>query len=82
ALMLKDVGIGMELARGNDVPAPLSGAGHQLWRVAAKANKPDASVSELVRWVESITGVEIRSPQAKPAAKARRGTRTKAATTD
>ncbi|MCK9513015.1 MAG: NAD(P)-dependent oxidoreductase [Pigmentiphaga sp.] len=81
ALMLKDVGIGMELARGNDVPAPLSGTGHQLWRAAAKANQPDASVSELVRWVESITGVEIRSPEAKTetATPARRGARKQAA---
>ena len=72
-LMLKDVGIGMELARSNDVPAPLSGAGHQLWRAAAKANKAEASVSELVRWVESITGVEIRSPRAKATAAKSRG---------
>lgn len=63
ALMLKDVGIGMELARSNEVPAPLSGAGHQLWRAAALANTPDASVSELVRWVEKLTGVAIQSRQ-------------------
>ncbi len=65
ALMLKDVGIGMELARQNDVPAPMSGTGHQLWRAAALANKPEASVSELVRWTEKLTGVKIASPKGK-----------------
>jgi 3-hydroxyisobutyrate dehydrogenase len=60
-LMLKDVGIGMELARINEVPAPMSALGHQLWRAASLAAGPGVSVSELVRWVEQQTGTEIRS---------------------
>jgi len=60
-LMLKDVGIGMELARSGQIPAPLSGLGHQLWRAASLAAGPGKSVSELVRWVEQAAQVEIRS---------------------
>ncbi len=60
-LMLKDVGIGMELARSGQIPAPLSGLGHQLWRAASLAVGPGKSVSELVRWVEQTAQVEIRS---------------------
>ncbi len=61
-LMLKDVGIGMELARSGQIPAPMSGLGHQLWRAASLAAGPGKSVSELVRWVEQAAQVEIRSP--------------------
>lgn len=62
-LMLKDVGIGLGVARAAGVPAPLSGLGEQLWRTASVAAGPGASVSELVRWVESLSGTEIRSPR-------------------
>jgi len=49
----------MQLARSADVPAPLSALGHELWRAAAHDAAPDASVSELARWVERITKTEI-----------------------
>ena len=62
-LMLKDVGIGLGVARSAGVPAPLAGLGEQLWRTASVAAGPGASVSELVRWVESLSGTEIRSPR-------------------
>ncbi len=60
-LMVKDIGIGMELARQTGVPVPLSANGQHLWKAAALAAGPGASVSELVRWVEKLTGVTIES---------------------
>ena len=65
ALMLKDIGIAMQLARSEDVPAPLSALGHELWRAAGRAAEPDASVSELARWVERMTGTEISAGAAR-----------------
>ncbi|MCE9659910.1 MAG: NAD(P)-dependent oxidoreductase [Burkholderiales bacterium] len=59
ALMVKDIGIAMELARATATPAPLSGLTQELWRAAAADAAPDASVSELVRWVERTSGTEI-----------------------
>jgi 3-hydroxyisobutyrate dehydrogenase-like beta-hydroxyacid dehydrogenase len=59
ALMVKDIGIAMALARATGTPAPLSETAQQLWGTAADAASPDASVSELVRWVERATGTEI-----------------------
>jgi 3-hydroxyisobutyrate dehydrogenase-like beta-hydroxyacid dehydrogenase len=58
-LMLKDMGIANTLARENAVSAPMSALGHQLWQAAATASGAGASVSELVRWVENQSGVEI-----------------------
>lgn len=63
-LMLKDVGIGMELARATEVPAPMSALGYQLWCAASLAAGPGVSVSELVRWVEKVAATEIRSDAA------------------
>jgi 3-hydroxyisobutyrate dehydrogenase len=59
ALMLKDIGIAMQLARSEDVPVPLSALGQELWRAAGRAAAPEASVSELARWVERMTATEI-----------------------
>ena len=69
ALMVKDIGIAMALARSTGTPAPLSTLTQQLWRAAADAAAPDASVSELVRWVERTSGTEISagsSPRVRP----------------
>ncbi|WP_017760219.1 NAD(P)-dependent oxidoreductase [Pseudacidovorax intermedius] len=63
-LMLKDMGIALDLAQSQHMPAPLSAAGLSLWQAADEARGPGASVSELVRWVETQMGVEIRSPSA------------------
>jgi 3-hydroxyisobutyrate dehydrogenase len=65
ALMLKDIGIAMRLARSEDVPAPLSALGQELWRAAGRAAAPEASVSELARWVERMTGTEITAGAAR-----------------
>ncbi|HEX2543026.1 MAG TPA: NAD(P)-dependent oxidoreductase [Caldimonas sp.] len=59
ALMVKDIGIAMQLARSENVPAPLSAVGQELWRAAAIDAAPDASVSELARWVERMAKTEI-----------------------
>ena len=59
ALMLKDIGIATQLARSVAVPAPLSALNQELWRAAAADTSPDASVSELARWVERLTRTEI-----------------------
>lgn len=61
-LMLKDMGIALDLAREMGIPAPISGAGQQLWQAAHLSRGEGVSVSELVRWVEEFTQTEIRSP--------------------
>ncbi|MBX3644990.1 MAG: NAD(P)-dependent oxidoreductase [Rubrivivax sp.] len=66
-LMLKDIGIALDLSREAQLPMPLSGLGQQLWRAAALAAGPGASVSELARWVERQAGVAV-SPGADGAA--------------
>ena len=38
---------------------PMAGLGQQLWRMADHAAGPGASVSELVRWVEQLSGTEL-----------------------
>ena len=58
-LMLKDMGIALELGREAQLPLPLSGLGLQLWRAAALAAGPGASVSELARWVEQQAGTAV-----------------------
>jgi 3-hydroxyisobutyrate dehydrogenase len=58
-LMLKDMGIAVELARETDTPVPLWGLGQQLWRMADHSAGAGASVSELVRWVEQQSGTEL-----------------------
>ena len=59
-LMVKDLRIAMELAESAAVPMPFSAYGRELWQRAEAVAEPGASVSELVRWVERSTGVEIR----------------------
>ncbi len=58
-LMLKDIGIAMQLAQQTDSAVPMSALSHQLWRMADHAAGPGASVSELVRWVEQQSGTEL-----------------------
>jgi 3-hydroxyisobutyrate dehydrogenase len=59
ALMLKDIAIALELARSVDVPVPFSALGQELWQAAGRDADAKASVSELARWVERTTGIEI-----------------------
>jgi 3-hydroxyisobutyrate dehydrogenase-like beta-hydroxyacid dehydrogenase len=67
ALMVKDIGIAMELGRASGTPTPLSALAQQLWRAAALQAAPEASVSELARWVERSTGCELSAGAGEPA---------------
>jgi 3-hydroxyisobutyrate dehydrogenase len=58
-LMVKDIGIAMGLAGDELIPAPLCGAGLQLWRAALQHAQKGASISDVVHWVEDMTGVVI-----------------------
>jgi 3-hydroxyisobutyrate dehydrogenase len=58
-LMLKDVRIAAQLARDLDVRLPLSALGERVYEQADAFAGRGKSLSELVRWVEHDTGVEI-----------------------
>jgi 3-hydroxyisobutyrate dehydrogenase-like beta-hydroxyacid dehydrogenase len=58
-LMLKDIGIALDLSREAQLPMPLAALGQQLWRAASLAAGPGVSVSELARWVEGQAGVDV-----------------------
>jgi 3-hydroxyisobutyrate dehydrogenase len=59
-LMVKDIRIAMQLAAGEQLELPFSAAGQAFWKKADELAGPHASVSELVRWVENVAGLEIR----------------------
>ncbi|MBU2602865.1 MAG: NAD(P)-dependent oxidoreductase [Actinobacteria bacterium] len=59
ALMVKDVGIALELAKREKLPLPLSEGGHTLWEAAGRSAEEGASISEMVRWLERETGTQI-----------------------
>jgi 3-hydroxyisobutyrate dehydrogenase len=61
-LMVKDIRIALELAAERRIELPLCMKGQAMYREADQAAGPHASVSELVRWVEQSTGVEIKPP--------------------
>jgi 3-hydroxyisobutyrate dehydrogenase len=58
-LMVKDIGIALELAAREHAKMPLSELGQRLWENADRMAGSGASVSELVRYVEREAGVEI-----------------------
>ncbi|MBN2059181.1 MAG: NAD(P)-dependent oxidoreductase [Deltaproteobacteria bacterium] len=58
-LMVKDIGIAMKLAERNGLPIPLSALGHHLWKAAERHSEKGSSISEMVRWVEEMTGIRI-----------------------
>jgi 3-hydroxyisobutyrate dehydrogenase len=62
-LMLKDMGIAVDLARELELPMMLGGASHQLWQAAHLAQGKGASVVEIVRWVEKTMKSEIRTSE-------------------
>jgi 3-hydroxyisobutyrate dehydrogenase-like beta-hydroxyacid dehydrogenase len=72
ALMTKDVGIALELARREGLSLPLATVGRDLWQAAERSADEGASISEMVRWLEHTTGTTIASsgfpqPTAEPA---------------
>jgi 3-hydroxyisobutyrate dehydrogenase-like beta-hydroxyacid dehydrogenase len=58
-LMIKDIGIAMAMAHKSGLPVPISGLGQQLWRAAGLFNEKDSSISDMVRWMEQLSKVEI-----------------------
>lgn len=60
-LMLKDVAIATQLSRDLGLPLPFVALCESLYRAADRDAGPGRSLSELVRWVEHLTGVEITS---------------------
>jgi 3-hydroxyisobutyrate dehydrogenase-like beta-hydroxyacid dehydrogenase len=58
-LMVKDVGIAMELASTKELPLPLSALGQHLWKAAKHHAEKGSSISDMVKWVEQMTGIEI-----------------------
>jgi 3-hydroxyisobutyrate dehydrogenase len=59
-LMVKDVGIALELARREEAKVPMWSLGQEIWQAADRAAGSGASVSELVRHVEREGGAEIK----------------------
>lgn len=68
SLMLKDVGIALQLAAEAGAPMPMAQHGVGLWRQADQAAGPGASVSELVRWLEQQAGTELVPASSPPSA--------------
>jgi 3-hydroxyisobutyrate dehydrogenase len=58
-LMVKDIEIAMKLARDLGLSLKLSDLNQALWQTARGQQGADASVSNLVRWLEVTTGVDI-----------------------
>jgi 3-hydroxyisobutyrate dehydrogenase-like beta-hydroxyacid dehydrogenase len=58
-LMVKDIGIALELAKRKNAKVPISSLGQEIWQAADRAAGPGASVSELVRHVEREGGAQI-----------------------
>jgi 3-hydroxyisobutyrate dehydrogenase-like beta-hydroxyacid dehydrogenase len=59
-LMVKDIRIALELAERQRMPAQFLADGQRIWQAADREAGPGASVSELVRHIEHVTGVEIK----------------------
>jgi 3-hydroxyisobutyrate dehydrogenase len=53
ALMLKDMGIALDLATELGMPAPLTARAVELWRKAVAALPPGADHTAIVQWLES-----------------------------
>jgi len=58
-LMVKDIGIALELARREQAKVPMWSLGQDIWQAADRAAGRGASVSELVRHVEREGGAKI-----------------------
>jgi 3-hydroxyisobutyrate dehydrogenase-like beta-hydroxyacid dehydrogenase len=65
-LMLKDVKIAAQLARNLELPLPFAAHCETIYQDANDYAGSGKSLSELVRWVEHTTGVEITPSSADP----------------
>jgi len=63
--MMKDINIGRKVADDVDLDLPLSSAAQRLWADIQAQAPADASLSELVRTLETRTGIELKPRAAK-----------------
>ena len=61
-LMVKDIGIALQVAEQLELDLPLSATARTLWLQAQAGIPAGSSVSELVRSIETRTGVDLTSP--------------------
>ena len=59
ALMRKDIGIALDLARSENVPTVVGDALGTLWSSAVDGLEPGADHTEVVRYLEQIAGVSL-----------------------
>lgn len=57
-LMIKDIGIAMDLVNKEGIAVPFSALGHHLWKAAGQ-HVGTGSISDMVRFVEHLAGTEI-----------------------
>lgn len=60
ALMMKDINIASRIVADAELDLPLSAAAQRLWAEIQAPQPADASLSELVRALETRTGVELK----------------------
>jgi 3-hydroxyisobutyrate dehydrogenase len=65
-LMVKDMGIAMQLAAQTHTPAPVWQVAQALWQQAQGSAATQASVSEVVRWMEQQTGTDLSAGSQPP----------------
>jgi 3-hydroxyisobutyrate dehydrogenase len=59
-LMVKDVGIALELAREAGASASLASRTGELWASAQRELGPGRDHTEIARYIEALSGVELR----------------------
>ena len=58
-LMVKDMTIAIRKAKELGLDIPLSSKGKKIWEMAAEYNDSGSSISEMVKYIEEITGTKI-----------------------
>ncbi len=58
-LMLKDLEIALGLARDTGTPTPFAALNREIWAQARHNLEPGRDHTEIVRWLERITGAEL-----------------------
>ena len=58
-LMVKDLGIAVDVARDNQVVAPFATLCHQLWSAAAVQLGPGSDHTDMARFCEQLAGIEL-----------------------
>lgn len=60
SLMAKDLGIALGLGQSQRIPAPVSAAVNELWKLGVSAGMGDHDHTAIVQYVEQMAGVELR----------------------